>query len=49
MELVLKTSEQKCFVGSNPTASAVQHESLGPMAVKKRIYQIETVIDKKPK
>ena len=22
MELVLKTSEQKCFVGSNPTASA---------------------------
>lgn len=23
MELVLKTSEQKCFVGSNPTASAI--------------------------
>ena len=22
MELVLKTSEQKCFVGSNPTPSA---------------------------
>ncbi len=22
MELVLKTSEQQCFVGSNPTASA---------------------------
>jgi hypothetical protein len=24
MELVLKTSEQKCFVGSNPTASAIK-------------------------
>jgi hypothetical protein len=23
MELVLKTSEQQCFVGSNPTASAI--------------------------
>ena len=27
MELVLKTSEQKCFVGSNPTASAIQNIS----------------------
>ncbi len=26
MELVLKTSEQKCFVGSNPTASAKNEE-----------------------
>ena len=25
MELVLKTSEQKCFVGSNPTASAIPY------------------------
>ena len=27
MELVLKTSEQQCFVGSNPTASAIKAES----------------------
>ena len=26
MELVLKTSEQQCFVGSNPTASAIFHK-----------------------
>jgi hypothetical protein len=30
MELVLKTSEQQCFVGSNPTASAIfPSESFG--------------------
>jgi hypothetical protein len=29
MELVLKTSEQKCFVGSNPTASANVYVATG--------------------
>ena len=31
MELVLKTSEQKCFVGSNPTASAIG--SVNPLSL----------------
>ena len=32
MELVLKTSGQKCLVGSNPTPSARLGSSLGPCA-----------------
>ena len=34
MELVLKTSEQKCFVGSNPTPSA-QDQNLSPDRLEK--------------
>jgi len=34
MELVLKTSEQQCFVGSNPTASAIEAESFRSLTEK---------------
>ena len=38
MELVLKTSEQQCFVGSNPTASAIKAESFQGLTEKMPIF-----------
>ena len=43
MELVLKTSEQQCFVGSNPTASAIEAESFQSLSYKILVFnRLET-------
>jgi hypothetical protein len=39
----LKTSEQQCFVGSNPTASAIEPESFQSLTEKLSLFnRLET-------